>query len=432
MKKLLLFAFVVVASCEALPAAAAAANDVLTWIFLNSGAPEKRAGYSKEELEKMQAQHVGNFGTQFDRGTLLMAGPLGETGLTRGTVVLAVNAPEQIADCFKNDPFIQHEILKAEAHPWLTDVMKFNTPVVPFKMARHTLCIVKKGPKWDASAEPAGDLITGLFPSLKEAAQTGELAISGPFQDRDKIEKLGVMLFYSTNQTRIQAQLNSEASVQDQRVTLEFHSQFMGKGTFRAPGESTAPPAPGKRTPLFDGKSFAGWEGDTSQTWRIDNGTLVGGSLGATVPHNQFLSTTRGFKNFDLRMKVKLEGTGFVNGGIQFRSERCKTPAFEMSGYQADMGEGYWGSLYDESRRNKTLARTRAAALKRIVKQNEWNDYVVRCEDAQIRLWLNGVLTVDYTEDDEKIPRDGLIALQIHGGGKATASYKEITIEELP
>jgi hypothetical protein len=103
-----------------------------------------------------------------------------------------------------------------------------------------------------------------------------------------------------------------------------------------------------------------------------------------------------------------------------------------MSGYQADLGEGYWGSLYDESRRNKTLARTRAAVLKRIVKQNEWNDYVVRCEDGQIRLWLNGVLTVDYTEDDEKIPRDGLIALQIHGGGKATASYKEITIEELP
>jgi hypothetical protein len=28
----------------------------------------------------------------------------------------------------------------------------------------------------------------------------------------------------------------------------------------------------------------------------------------------------------------------------------------EMICCQADQGEGYWGSLYDESRRNKTLA----------------------------------------------------------------------------
>jgi uncharacterized protein YciI len=415
-----------------LQAAGAEGKELLTFVFLNSGAPEKRQGYSKEELGKMQTEHVGNFGTQYDHGKLMTAGPQGESGILRGTVTLAVNTPGEIADCFKNDPFIQHEILKAETHPWLTDVMKFGSPVVPFKMTQHTLCIVKKGSKWDSSNGSDADAFNGLFPSFRQAAQTGELAISGPFQDRDKSDKLGIMLFYSTNQAQIQAQLDSEPVVKEGRVAIELHSQFMGKGTFPAPGESTVPPAPGIRTPLFDGKSFAGWEGDTEKTWRTEAGALVGGSLSQTVPHNEFISTTKRFKNFDLRMKVKLDGTGFVNGGIQFRSERTKNPAFEMTGYQADMGEGYWGCLYDESRRNKVLAHTHAAVIKHLVKRNDWNDYVVRCEDDHIRLWLNGVLTVDYTEADEKIARDGFIALQIHGGGKATASYKDISIAELP
>ena len=39
---------------------------------------------------------------------------------------------------------------------------------------------------------------------------------------------------------------------------------------------------------------------------------------------------------------------------------------------------------------------------------------------------------IDYTEKDESIPQSGVIALQIHEGGKAEASYKDVTVEELP
>ena len=108
---------------------------------------------------------------------------------------------------------------------------------------------------------------------------------------------------------------------------------------------------------LFDGKTFKGWEGDTLTMWRIEKGALVGGSLEQEVPHNDFLCTTRSYANFILKLKVKLTGTkGFINSGIQFRSQRLKDPAYEMIGYQADYGEKYWGTLYDESRRNKTIA----------------------------------------------------------------------------
>lgn len=183
--------------------------------------------------------------------------------------------------------------------------------------------------------------------------------------------------------------------------------------------------------PLFDGRTFAGWEGDTGTIWRIEKGSLIGGSLTTTVPHNYFLSTKKSYGNFVLKLKMKLEGTGFVNAGIQFRSLRAQKPDYEMVGYQADMGAKYWGCLYDESRRDKVLAAPDSTVQQRIVKLNDWNQYEIRCEGRRIRLYLNGTLTVDYTEPDQSIPTSGLIALQIHGGGKAQVQYKEIRIEEL-
>jgi Domain of Unknown Function (DUF1080) len=188
----------------------------------------------------------------------------------------------------------------------------------------------------------------------------------------------------------------------------------------------------GKPVSLFDGRTFQGWEGDTTKTWRIHDGALVGGSLSETVPRNDFLVTAKSYGNFVLRVKFKLEGTeGLINSGVQFRSQRAVEPAHEMVGYQADLGARYWGSLYDESRRNKVLAEGDPAVVAQVLKLNDWNDYEIRAEGRRIRLSINGRQTVDYTEPDESIPQTGLIGLQIHGGGKAQVSYKDITIQEL-
>jgi hypothetical protein len=183
---------------------------------------------------------------------------------------------------------------------------------------------------------------------------------------------------------------------------------------------------------LFDGKTFKGWDGDTEKTWKIEDGALVGGSLETVVPRNEFLCTSKTFENFELKVTFKLVGDkDKANGGVQFRTKRIPNN-HEVSGYQADCGQSYWGALYDESRRNKVLAKPEKELLDKIVKYDDWNDYVIRCEGPRIRLWLNGKLTVDYTEEDNKIERSGIIGLQIHGGAKAKAYYKNITIEELP
>ena len=183
---------------------------------------------------------------------------------------------------------------------------------------------------------------------------------------------------------------------------------------------------------LFDGKSFSGWEGDTNKTWRIADGAIVGGNLQSKVPHNEFICTKTQFTNFILRVKFKLVGTeGFVNGGVQFRSQRVPKH-FEVSGYQADMGDGWWGCLYDESRRDKVLVKADPETVQKALKRNDWNDYEIRCEGKRIRLSINGAQTVDYTEADEKIPGFGILGMQVHGGGVTEAYYKDITIEPLP
>ena len=187
-----------------------------------------------------------------------------------------------------------------------------------------------------------------------------------------------------------------------------------------------------KQMLLFDGKTFTGWQGDTIRTWRIQEGALVGGSLHETVQHNEFISTTRSYENYVLKLKFKLLGQeGFINGGVQFHSQRIKNPPYEMTGYQADIGKGYWGSLYDESRRNKLLAIADTAQIKRLLRPNDWNDYEIQTEGRRIRILLNGEQTVAYSEEDMTIPQSGLIAFQIHGGGKAEVHYKDIILQEL-
>jgi hypothetical protein len=184
--------------------------------------------------------------------------------------------------------------------------------------------------------------------------------------------------------------------------------------------------------PLFDGKTFTGWEGDTNTVWRIEDGALIAGSLTAKQEKNNFLATTKTYGDFELTLKWKLEGTeGFVNGGVQFRTERIPNH-HEVSGYQADLGKGYDGALYDESRRKKMLAQPTPEVLAKAQKPlGEWNDYRIRAEGKRIQIWLNGIQTVDYTETEPNIATSGIIAVQIHGNATSIVRYKDLMLEEL-
>jgi hypothetical protein len=194
---------------------------------------------------------------------------------------------------------------------------------------------------------------------------------------------------------------------------------------------SVAAAAAERSVRLFDGKTFRGWEGDTNNSFRIEDGAIVGGTLDAKILRNEFLCTTRNYTNFVLRLKFKLLGKG-ANAGVQFRTKRIPNH-HEVTGYQADMGDpSWWGCLYDESRRNRILAKADADAVNKVLKREDWNDYEIRAEGKRIKLTINGLQTIDYTEEDPKIEDYGIIAVQIHSGPPSEAWYKDITIVELP
>ena len=182
-------------------------------------------------------------------------------------------------------------------------------------------------------------------------------------------------------------------------------------------------------TEIFDGKTLDGWEGN-EKFFRVEDGLIIAGTLKERIPRNEFLCSKKEYGDFELELKFKLVGKG-ANSGVQFRSKRIPNH-HEVSGYQADLGDpGWWGSLYDESRRNKLLVKSDDTVIKKALKHDDWNDYKVRCEGKRIQIWLNGVQTVDYTEPDEKIDEKGIIGVQIHGGPPSEAHFKEIRIKEL-
>lgn len=206
---------------------------------------------------------------------------------------------------------------------------------------------------------------------------------------------------------------------------------LLGQETLKPSGSAPSSLEPGF-VGLFDGKTFDGWEGNIDW-FRIEDSCIVAGRLDKPIPHNEFFCTKKDYGNFEMKLQVRLKGQG-DNAGIQFRSSRIPNNT-EVSGYQCDVGNAWgrpvWGALYDESRRNKLLAEGDKAKVPDWLKKEDWNELTVRAEGDRVQLWLNGNLTVDYKETDDKIARTGIIGLQIHSGPPTEAWYRNIRIKAL-
>jgi hypothetical protein len=184
---------------------------------------------------------------------------------------------------------------------------------------------------------------------------------------------------------------------------------------------------------LFDGKTLKGWKTiDVAEMslWTVKDSAITSGDGINKIPHNRFLYTSQEFENFEFRCMFRLTGdasTGLINSGIQYRSFIKNK---QIVGYQADIGDGYWGDVYDEHRRGK-LVGGQLASLLQVLNKNGWNSYIIRCQGDRHELYINGVKTSEYIEKDTTIPRKGVIGLQLHSGGNGIIEMKDIVIREL-
>ncbi len=171
---------------------------------------------------------------------------------------------------------------------------------------------------------------------------------------------------------------------------------------------------------VFNGRDLSGWTGNPG-IWKVDGGEIVGRSPG--IQRNEFLLSDFIVGDFRLSLKVKLipdDG----NSGIQFRSEPL--PGGEVKGYQADIGKGWWGKLYEEQGRGLLWDKSGEGH----VRPGEWNDYEVVAAGSKIQTFLNGKPSVDL--DDPTGTRRGILALQIHAGGPMEVRFKDLRLEVAP
>ncbi len=176
-------------------------------------------------------------------------------------------------------------------------------------------------------------------------------------------------------------------------------------------------------TPLFNGKDLSGWREVGGGKWSVQDGTIVGETGDGRYG---WLVTEKDYADFILTLKFKAEAPG--NSGVQFRSHVIEE---EMQGYQAELDPrpgGSTGSVWDENRRNRWLARSSGEGIT-AYKHAEWNEYRITATGDHIVVHLNGVKTVDF-DDDMAIK--GIIALQVHSGSPPVkVLWKDVQIADL-
>lgn len=166
---------------------------------------------------------------------------------------------------------------------------------------------------------------------------------------------------------------------------------------------------------LFNGKNLDGWQvlNGTAQ-YRVENGTIVG--ISRTGTPSSFLATEKEYGDFILEYEAKMDDG--LNSGVQIRS--MSIPEYNdgrVHGYQVELDaspRAWSGGIYDEARRGWLYNLECNPKAKSAYKAEGWNKFRVEAIGNNIRIWLNGVPTVDLIDD---MTASGFIALQVHGIG---------------
>ena len=187
-------------------------------------------------------------------------------------------------------------------------------------------------------------------------------------------------------------------------------------------------------TPLFDGKTLAGWK--NPYTW--GKADIVDGEIRLSAEKKFFLVTERPYTNFIFEAEVHLP-EGQANSGFMFRAHVEPNKVF---GYQAEVDgdpkRGWSGGLYDEGRRmwfvcpikgNEASVKAFRARAGEAFKRNDWNAYRITCSGKNIQIAINGVVVTDIEDGEDA---SGYLGIQHHGEKGAVYRFRNLRVQELP
>jgi hypothetical protein len=179
-------------------------------------------------------------------------------------------------------------------------------------------------------------------------------------------------------------------------------------------------------TPIFDGKTFTGWQTsiDNTNTWKIDDGAFL---ASGPVAHLFYTGDPKPFKNFELKVDVMTVTNS--NGGIYFHTA-YQERGFPRAGIecQVNVSHGDWiktGSLYGMVNIGLTPA-----------KDNQWWTQHIIVRGRKVTVKIDGKTVIEYNEPPidpaarAKKLGEGTFALQAHDP-KSIIRYKNIRVKRL-
>lgn len=177
--------------------------------------------------------------------------------------------------------------------------------------------------------------------------------------------------------------------------------------------------------PLFDGKTLNGWHPIGKGEWKVQDGTIAGTHPQTENDYGHLVSDKK-YGDFTVRFRYKaVKG----NSGFYFRSEEGGFSG--ISGFQAEIDpQKDSGGLYETNGRSWVVQPLPEDITKWLkpnwFKKDEWNLMSVSAIGDRIVVSLNGNQSAQIK--DEKGRKEGVFALQVHGGQEGEVYFKDIEI----
>ena len=97
------------------------------------------------------------------------------------------------------------------------------------EMTTYYVGLLYKGPSWTAEATPDVQRIQeGHMANIRKMAESGKLALAGPFSDDGKLR--GMFVFRTGSMEEARALADADPAVKAGRLIVEFHPWFGPKG----------------------------------------------------------------------------------------------------------------------------------------------------------------------------------------------------------
>ena len=177
---------------------------------------------------------------------------------------------------------------------------------------------------------------------------------------------------------------------------------------------------------LFNGHDLSGWQQAVGNAkYQVEGNEIVGYAV-ADSP-NSFLTTIEHYSDFILEYEILANPT--MNSGVQIRSHVGENGV--VLGYQVELDpthRRFTGGLYDEKRRRWMYPLSRNEKGRNAFQNGSWNHFRVEAIGDSIRVWVNGIQTVDLVDD---MTAEGFFGLQIHSIRDATLAGNTVRWRKL-